>query len=241
MKFGIIGHPVAGSMSPVLFTAAYDGRYPYDLLDFDNFADAWACFQEGYDGINVTAPYKQDAFAAVPHLSQNAQRSGAVNLVVKRPEGLFGYNTDVDGVVFALQEAGVSGADALVVGAGGAARAAVVAAQSLGLGVTVCNRTFAKAAALASALRCDVVPMEDVAALSPSLVIYTLPGSAPVPPGLPFSGAFVLEAEYKKPVLAGVPCRRYISGRRWLLGQAVTGYSLFTGEAPSQEKMLRVL
>lgn len=239
MRFGIIGHPVAGTMSPKLFTAAYEGRYPYDLLDFERFEDAWTAFLEGYDGINVTAPFKQDAFASVTHLSEKAQRSGAVNLVVKRPDGLHGYNTDVDGVLYALQ--GYSFADALVVGAGGAARAAVVAAQALGCRVTVCNRTFAKAVALASALECDVVPLDDVSALSPSLVIYTLPGSAPVPPGLPLEGAVVLEAEYKKPVLAVIPCREYVSGRKWLLGQAFAGYERFTGEAPSLEKMLLVL
>lgn len=239
MRFGIIGHPVQGSMSPRLFGAAYDGRYPYDLLDFDSFDDAWQCFLHGYDGINVTAPFKQDAFRAVTSLDDNARRSGAVNLVVKRPGGILeGHNTDVDGVLYALS--GQQFSDVLVVGAGGAARAAVVAALRLGARVSVVNRTFAKAQEL-SAIDPAVtaVPTEEMPVLRPSLVIYTLPGRAPVPAGLPLSGAAVLEAEYKAPVLAGHP--RYISGRQWLLGQAVAGYSLFTGEMPSAQKMLRVL
>ena len=283
MRFGIIGHPVAGSMSPRLFGAAYDGRYPYDLLDYEQFADAWTRFLDGYDGINVTAPYKQDAFAHVKKLSDNARLSGAVNLVVR--DGLSGYNTDVDGVIYALTSGGkAAGAvegqmstdkgfdapgaahgqiasvaarpcplmkqgvssryqdcDALVVGAGGAARAAVVAAKLLGCRVTVCNRTLSKAATLADELSCDCIPLADVSSIAPDLIIYTSPGSAPVPEGLPFASAIVLEAEYKAPVLAHIPCRAYLSGRLWLLGQAAAGYELFTGEKPSVEKMLQVL
>ena len=63
-RFALIGHPVAGSLSPRLFTAAYEGRYPYDLIDAP-FDEAWARFLADYHGINVTAPYKQDAFRAV--------------------------------------------------------------------------------------------------------------------------------------------------------------------------------
>ena len=68
MKFALIGHPVEGSLSPRLFSAAYDGRYPYDLIDRECFEDAWRLFLEQYDGINVTAPFKQDAFAAEPSI-----------------------------------------------------------------------------------------------------------------------------------------------------------------------------
>lgn len=233
MKFALIGHPVAGSLSPRLFAAAYDGRYAYDLLDFERFDDAWDAFVKGYDGINVTAPFKQDAFARVDVLSPQARATGAVNLVVRRKEGFVGYNTDVDGVLMALRETGLPFADALVVGTGGAARAAVYAARELGCRVTVTGRSMEKAAALG----CPAVTLEEASALHPDVVIYTLPGRAPVPEGLPLSDAVVLEAEYRIPRLAGVPCRLYVSGRRWMLGQAVAGYGIFTGEEPSVEKM----
>ena len=109
MKFALIGHPVAGSLSPRLIAAAYDGRHSYDLLDFEQFEDAWKAFVEGYDGINVTAPFKQDAYAKVDVRSPQAKATGAVNLVVRRPEGFVGYNTDVDGVLLALRETGLGG------------------------------------------------------------------------------------------------------------------------------------
>ena len=101
-RFGLIGHPVAGSLSPRLFEAAYGGRYSYDLLEGADFSVSWQRFLDGYDGINITAPFKQDAFRAVDVLSEDARRCGAVNLAVKTADGLAGFNTDVDGVVLAV-------------------------------------------------------------------------------------------------------------------------------------------
>ena len=232
-RFALIGHPVAGSLSPCLFAAAYQGRYPYDLLDYPRFEDAWKAFLSGYDGINVTAPFKQDAYASVDVLSPNALETGAVNLVVRSGEGLKGYNTDVDGILGAVRECGFPVSRALVVGTGGAARAAVAAARQLGCSVTVAGRSLEKARALG----CPAVSLDQVHTLTPDLVLYTLPGSAPVPEGLPLDGAVVLEAEYKASMLSSKPCRAYLSGLRWLLWQAVAGYSLFTGEQPDVERM----
>jgi len=237
MKFALIGHPVAGSLSPRLIAAGYAGRHSYDLLDFERFDDAWQAFLDGYDGINVTAPFKQDAFRRVDVLSPKARATGAVNLVVPCAEGFIGHNTDVDGVLMALQETGLSFADALVVGTGGAARAAAYAAQTLGCRVTITGRSVEKAAGLGY----PAVSFGEAASLTPDVVLYTLPGRAPVPEGLPLARAVVLEAEYRIPQLTDVPCRQYVSGRRWMLGQAVAGYRLFTGEEPDVREMLQVL
>ena len=240
MKFALIGHPIAGSLSPALFSAAYDGRYPYDLLDFETFDEAWKAFLAHYKGINVTAPYKQDAYTSVDWLSEGARESGAVNLVVKRADGLCGYNTDVDGIVAAVGETGLPVADALVVGTGGAARAAIVAARRLGCRVTVAGRSADKVEALSQAFGCRGILLSEAGPYRPDLILYTLPGTAPAP-ALAYEGAVVLEAEYKHPALSAQPCRAYISGKRWLLHQAAAGYALFTGEAPSFEKMQEVL
>ena len=72
-QFGLIGHPVAGSLSPRLFEAAYGGRYTYDLLEGADFSVSWKRFLDNYDGINITAPFKEDAFRTVDTLSDNAR------------------------------------------------------------------------------------------------------------------------------------------------------------------------
>ena len=158
-RFGLIGHPVAGSFSPRLFEAAYGGRYPYDLIEGADFGVSWQRFLDSYAGINITAPFKEFAFRAVDALSDDARLCGAVNLAVNTPAGIVGYNTDVDGVVLAVQETGLPVSEALVVGCGGAGRAAAVAALRLGCRVTLANRTPSRAAALADELNARLDPI----------------------------------------------------------------------------------
>ena len=144
-------------------------------------------------------------------------------------DGLRGYNTDVDGVMYALR--GISGETALVVGTGGAARAAIAGAAKLGFRVSVVGRSPEKVAALEE--RFSLVPAPEY----PDVVIYTLPGSAPVPTDVNMSRAVVLEANYRDPQLRDVPCMLYIPGVKWLFGQAIAGFKLFTGEEPSLSAM----
>ena len=236
-RFGLIGHPVAGSLSPRLFEAAYGGRYAYDLIEGTEFDASWQRFLNDYDGINVTAPFKQDAFRAVDRLSEGARLCGAVNLAVKTPDGIVGYNTDVDGVMLSVRETGLPVREALVVGCGGAGRAAAVAALRLGCRVTLANRTSSKAFELAGELGCDWVPADDISALAPDLVVYTVPGPMD---GFPdFPDAVILEANYRTPCLEGRG-KVYVPGQRWLLYQAVAGYSIFTEEVPDADAMSRI-
>ena len=249
-RFALIGHPVSGSLSPALFAAAYGERWGYDLIETPSFDEAWERFLAGYDGINVTAPFKLDAFARCDRLSDEACRTGAVNLVLRRDGLCRGFNTDVDGVAGALQEcpsfSAASPVSALVVGTGGAARAAVTAALRLGLSVTVCGRSAAKVQAFREAFGCRGILLPELSGAGfrcPDIVLYALPGSASVPEmtGHPFREAIVLEAEYRQPALSGIPCRAYIGGRRWLLWQAVAGYRLFTGEEPDVAAMEKAI
>lgn len=240
--FALIGHPVAQSGSPRLFAAAYGGRHSYELLDGASFAPLWQTFLDRLDGINITAPYKLDAFRSVDHPSERSRLTGAVNLAVKTASGIAGYNTDVEGVIRSLREADRALSRALVIGCGGAGRAAAAGALELGCGVRLWNRTAEKASSLACALGVETAPSLPEAVAWADVVIYTLPGSVPIPSGLlSLEGKVVLEAEYRSPQLSHAPCLRYLSGRRWLLYQAVAGYSLFTGEIPQVEEMEKVL
>ena len=104
MKFGLIGHPIGHSLSPALFKAGYDGRYPYELIETPDFEEAYQRFLEGYDGINVTAPFKELAIRKADILSEECRLIGATNLLVKTPEGIKAYNSDYLGVRLWLKQ-----------------------------------------------------------------------------------------------------------------------------------------
>lgn len=244
-KFGLIGHPIAHSLSPALFKAGYDGRYTYDLIEEDTFEAAYSRFIDGYDGINVTAPFKEQAFAKADILSEECRAIGAANILIKTPQGIEAHNSDYLGVRMWIQE--VSGNDAsqrvLVVGAGGAGKAAAAAAASLGMQTTIINRTVDKATQWAEnqgIYKYIIKPVEAFAEefRRSDIVIYTLPVALPQISELDRSEIeekkALLEANYKDPVLRG-------NGKLWLLYQAVTGYGLFTGEKPNLEQMSDVI
>ena len=105
-KFGLIGHPIAHSSSPALFSAAYGGKYIYELIETPDFDQAWARFLADYKAINVTAPFKGDAYGRVDWRSPECERVGATNLVVKTAEGTKAYNSDYRGVKALLEPLG---------------------------------------------------------------------------------------------------------------------------------------
>ena len=215
-RFGLIGYPISHSRSPRLFTAAYGGRFPYDLIETPDFGQAWERFLSGYKAINVTAPFKGDAFARADWKSPECLRVGATNLVVRTPEGLRAYNSDYLGVRALLEPLGRG--TAAVVGYGGAGRAALAAAEDLGF-----ETHLYRHAEIAGGVRADVV-------------IYTLPRF--VEGADRIDCAHLLEANYRDPCLTGHP--GYISGAAWLLQQAITGYALMTGAQPDAAAMAKV-
>ena len=109
-RYGLIGHPIGHSLSPRLFKAAYNGKHPYDLIETSDFEKAWKRFLDGYRAINVTAPFKTDAFARADWKSPECERCGATNLCLNTPEGVKAYNCfgmsemNGPGVAFECQE-----------------------------------------------------------------------------------------------------------------------------------------
>ena len=215
-RFGLIGHPIAHSLSPALFRAAYGGKYVYDLIETPDFEEAWARFLAEYKAINVTAPFKGNAFERADWKSPECARSGATNLVVKTPEGLKAYNSDYLGVRALLEP--LARGTAAVIGFGGAGKAALAAAEDLGF-----DTRLYRHAEIAQGVRADVI-------------VYTLPRFAEGADRL--DCAHLLEANYKDPCLAGHP--GYIPGTAWHLMQAVLGYALMTGEQPDPVPMREV-
>ena len=246
MKFGLIGHPIEHSLSPALFKAGYDGMYPYDLIITEDFEEAYRRFQERYDGINVTAPFKELALRKADIISEECRLVGATNLLIKTPEGIAAYNSDFRGLVSMFT--GLKG-KVLIVGAGGAGKAAKAAAEAMGYETVVINRTqYNPEIKPLSAFREEFGKAD--------IVIYNLPVRIPEIDMLTEEdlctgqAKIILEANYRNPsfdnglikrMVETNPHIRYIDGKEWLLQQAVTGYELFTGETPDYEAMKAVI
>ena len=186
-KFGLIGHPIAHSLSPALFKAAYNGKYLYDLIEGADFETSYQRFLDEYDGINVTAPFKELAFRKADNLSPGCQATGAANILIKEENGrIEASNSDITGVIGALTanaDLSLTNTDALVVGCGGAAMAAAYALCSLGYFTTIINRNGQKAKDVAEriskALSVDVFAsgLDDFKKMFRrcGVIVYTLP------------------------------------------------------------------
>lgn len=201
-RFGLIGHPIAHSLSPALFRAGYDCRYHYDLIEGYDFEESFRRFLEGYDGINVTAPFKELAFAKADILSDECRLIKATNLLIKTPEGIKAHNSDYLGVRMWLSEVIQTypsvlsqggwrietGQTALIVGCGGAGKAAAIAAASLGLKVILMNRDISKAKDIAASIatmeghpEALVQPLDDFTRCfrEADMIIYNIPTAIP--------------------------------------------------------------
>ena len=222
MKFGLIGYPIAHSLSPALFKAGYDGRYPYELIQTDDFEQAYEIFLSDYDGINVTAPFKELAFRKADILSEECSLVGATNLLVKTPEGIKAFNSDYLGVRLWLSEAyeGIKitlptplKATVLITGLGGAGKAAAAAAHNLGFDLILMNRDISKAEAMAARLdsntdhsnRIEVRPLSEFADSfkEADIIIYNIPKAIPQLDEISAHengrAKHILEANYKDP------------------------------------------
>lgn len=161
MRLGLIGSPISHSKSPALFLKHYASRpdilehWSYDLIERDTFDEAWAAFLQDYVAVNVTAPFKEDAFKAAGTHSYSALRCLASNLLVKSRSGVSAYNTDFEAILKILQQEFPKPEEhrAMVIGCGGAGKAATAAALEVGMKVYLCNRTVNRAQEFADYLR----------------------------------------------------------------------------------------
>lgn len=166
-RAGVIGDPVDHSLSPVMHRAAMRATglaATYDAWPtaLDALATRVASLREpDVLGANVTVPHKQAVMSLVDDLTETARRIGAVNTVIPTSSGLLGDNTDAYGFRRSLQEH-VDRDEiecAVVLGAGGAARAVIVALQEMDVdSIVVVNRTDERAADLARELGAGMAP-----------------------------------------------------------------------------------
>lgn len=133
MKYGLIGRKLPHSLSPLIHTKT--GAEPYELCELEPECVEDFFKKRDFDGINVTIPYKTEAFRLCDELSPLAKRIGAVNTVVKRGDGtLYGDNTDYYGLYCMFEKNGISpaGKKALILGTGGSSLTARAVLDDLG-------------------------------------------------------------------------------------------------------------
>jgi shikimate dehydrogenase len=257
-KYAVIGNPVAHSKSPQIheaFARATGHTLTYEriLAPRDGFrATVEAFARSGGKGLNVTVPFKLEAFALASAHSPRAKLSGAVNTLKRVGDGWFGDNTDGPGVVRDItQNLGVALAEReiLVLGAGGASRgimSSLLAEHPRSL--TVSNRTFAKAEAIAELFAphgpIAAVPPDALAGRAFDIVINaTSAGLAdtappPWPASIVASGAFAYDMIYADAPTAFLAwasthgAARTADGLGMLLEQAAESFFIWRGVRP---------
>ncbi|HEX7145231.1 MAG TPA: shikimate dehydrogenase [Gaiellaceae bacterium] len=248
---GVLGFPVEHSRSPLMMNAAFaelgiDWRYlklPVPPQRFDETVRALPA--SGYRGANVTIPHKLAAHDLADELSDAARAIGAVNTLTFRDDGrIAGDNTDAGGLLDALGQS--LPPSALVLGAGGAGRAAAWALAQVGVEVTVWNRTPERAVELAAALGVSASERPGPAEL---LVNATSVGLRPADSldGLPLVDArVVVDLVYgaaQTPFARWAEERgaRLVDGLEVLVRQGARSLELWTGEAPPVDSMRRAV
>ena len=261
---GVIGDPVRHSLSPALHNAAFahlglDWTYVAFEVAAGGGADAVAAMRSlGIDGLSVTMPLKAEVAEACDELSPAAAMLGAVNCVRRSGDRLIGENTDGVGFVNSLRsQAGIelAGMHAVVLGAGGAARAVMVALVSEGASVTIVNRSVERAmqaaelgkqAASAAGIGSSMSVMVGApgAIRDADLVVNATPlgmhgtDPMPAPPELLRHGQIVVDLIYTPaltPILeaADEAGAQILNGTGMLLFQAAEQFKMWTGrDAP---------
>jgi len=254
---GVMLHPAGHTRSPALHHAAYavmgiDGVFVAFDVPPVALEDAMRGVRAlGVRLLAVSLPHKEAVMALVDEVDEAARAIGAVNTVVRQGERLVGHNTDWLGVVRPLErERALRGARAVVLGAGGTARAAVHGLLVRGARVTVLNRTPARAEALARALGAmGAGSLDDLADLEFDVLVNTTrvgmrEDASPVPPQALTPGSVVMDAVYDPPETrllreARERGARTVGGKWMLVLGVAEQIRLWTGREPPLDAMAR--
>jgi len=262
-RLGIIGHPIAHTLSPAMHSAAIDElRIPftYGVFDVvDEFLPALLASLRivEFAGANVTIPHKVRIIPLLDAVDQDALKIGAVNTIVNRNGKLTGYNTDAAGIRKSLEPfmGKIRNAPAVVIGAGGGARAAAYAVSKnfSPASVRFYNRTAARAETLAGQFR-ELFPgiaydcISDEGALRGAiaesvLIVNTTPAgmtpnsdALPIPPGIRFSNYQIILDIIYTPIETALLRRAKsdgataVNGVEMFIHQGAIAFELWTGK-----------
>ncbi|MFW1753002.1 shikimate dehydrogenase [Acinetobacter wanghuae] len=259
-QFAVIGNPIEQSRSPELHHAfaaktGIDLCYSKRLAALDGFSESVErFFAEGGIGMNVTVPFKEQAFAQCAVLTERAQTAKAVNTLWMENGILHGDNTDGQGLVDAIYalDWNLENTDILIIGAGGATRGVIYPLVKAGVKkIVIANRTLARAEQLVSDLKeavheaeLSAIALEQLEGQFDFVINATsasLTGDALIlPETLHFKHAY--EMAYGKPSsfleqakARGVPTAE---GYGMLVGQAIESFSIWNGVKPNLKDFL---
>jgi 3-dehydroquinate dehydratase/shikimate dehydrogenase len=256
--YGVAGDPVRSSLSPLMLNTAFRRETlnaVYLPLQSSSLADVLTLARElRLHGLSITMPFKQQI---LPHLEKTdplTSKIGACNTVLRAPDGkLYGFNTDVAGVVVPLEKRmPLKGTKILVLGAGGAARAAVFGLKEKAAEVFILNRTPETAQKLARQAAAKTIKREALPKTTFDIVVNaTSQGMTGQTPGSPLAAhelhaKLVFDLVYNPldtPLLQlarqnDIPT---ISGVEMFIQQGARQFELWTGKPAPHEEMLRVV
>ncbi len=237
--FGVAGSPVFHSKSPLIFERFFKdlpGEAVYGRIAAGSAGEVIFIFNSfGFDGMNITSPFKTEIIPYLSELDEVASATGSVNTIIRWRDGVKGFNTDPAGVVMALERRNIqlAGKKCVVIGAGGAGASAAFGLIQKGAEVTIVNRTVEKARKLAVSLGCQAAEPEFLANIikEAQIIISAITsGEGFINKNWLKKDQVVLEANYKQPVI--LPLARSagcqaISGEEWLYYQAVEAREIF--------------
>ncbi len=252
--YGIIGNPVAHSLSPAMHNAAFAAlgeNRVYLPFQTDNLQEAVAGLSGlGIEGVSVTIPFKEDVMKFLDEIDPVAEKIGAVNTVLVRNENgrkrLYGYNTDwLGGNLAVAEQIELQGSSAVILGAGGAARAIGFGLLEAGCTIELRSRTESRGRELAGQLGCQWTSLADRPTAGADILINSTSvgmepdvWKSPIDADLLSGFKVVMDIVYaplQTKLLsdagdAGCSC---ITGLEMLLYQGVAQFELWTGlDAP---------
>lgn len=253
----VTGFPLTHTFSPEIHNAAFkaakiSGRYvripasPEELALLPEVIRKYRI-----TGMNVTIPHKESVIPFLKRIDPLANSAGAVNTIRNSPAGLEGYNTDILGIAASLAsvDADPKGAEVLIIGAGGAAKAAAAYLKAAGAHISITNRTHFRAETLAGKFGARAVKIEE---LEPeyTIILNATPAGmsgfearSPVPDSIFTKDAVVMDMIYDPemtPFLSAAKAagvRSRINGKTMLIEQAAASFTVWTGISPNRDVM----
>lgn len=256
--YGVVGDPIAHSLSPAIMNAAFrreNVNAVYLKLHAKTLKDLLTCVKEiPIHGLSITMPYKEDIVAHLDNADSHTNKVGACNTVVRAQDGkLYGFNTDTAGVIRPLERrlSTIEAARVLVIGAGGAARAAVFALKERGAEVYILNRSAAHAKKLAHQARARIMKRPDLKKMAFDVIINATPvgmGNSRETPlqDKEINTRYLFDMVYDPPEtrlmkLAKERGAQVIPGIEMFVHQAARQFEIWTGKPAPWDEMLRVV